>query len=221
MFCHKFANMPKFLSYTYSMSYTSSTLRLRLFSYIKSLLCVQQKQFKQNQNFRIDNYLFKMGAYLSKKEKFFVIICGDVLLEVLQFGNRRQLVKLERVGRRLHWIVENFYGGRPFLRLGLNIYPRFQRIRVINKMLIKRLKTTFIYSFHFQGKIGCYYYWKQKGSIFSQFDRPSFSSFQRGQIILHLHLVQWSTINRRKMSFNRKLFTTTRRSFKGLKFGSI
>ena len=66
-----------------------------------------------------------MGAYLSKKEKFFVILCGDVLLEVLQFGNRWQLVKLERVGRRLHWMVENFYGGRPFLRLGLDLNPRF------------------------------------------------------------------------------------------------
>ena len=67
-----------------------------------------------------------MGAYLSyqKKEKFFVLLCGDVLLDVLQFGNRRQLVKLERVGRRLHWVVGNFYGGRPFLRLGLNLNQR-------------------------------------------------------------------------------------------------
>ena len=66
-----------------------------------------------------------MGAYLSKKEKFFVILCGDVLLEVLQFGNRRQLVKVERVGRRLHWMVENFYGSQPFLRLDLNLNQRF------------------------------------------------------------------------------------------------
>ena len=67
-----------------------------------------------------------MGAYLSyqKKEKFFVILCGDVLLEVLQFGNRRQLVKLERVGRRLHWIVDDCFGCRPFLRLRLNLMPR-------------------------------------------------------------------------------------------------
>ena len=57
--------------------------------------------------------------------RFFVILCGDVLLDVLQFGNRRQLVKLERVGRRLHRIAENFYGGRPFLRLDLELYPRF------------------------------------------------------------------------------------------------
>ena len=68
-----------------------------------------------------------MGACLShqKKEKFFVILCGDVLLEVLQFGNRRQLVKLERVGRRLHWIIENRFGNRPFLRLGLDLNSRF------------------------------------------------------------------------------------------------
>ena len=71
--------------------------------------------------------MLKMGAAKShqKKEKFFVILCGDVLLEVLQFGNRRQLVKLERVGRRLYWMVENFYGGRPFLRLDLDISLRF------------------------------------------------------------------------------------------------
>ena len=60
-----------------------------------------------------------------KKEKFFVILSGDVLLDVLQFGNRRQLVKLERVGRRLYWMVENFYGGRPFLRLDLSLNPWF------------------------------------------------------------------------------------------------
>ena len=42
--------------------------------------------------------------------RFFVILCGDVLLEVLQFGNRRQLVKLERVGGRLHWMVEKGEG---------------------------------------------------------------------------------------------------------------
>ena len=125
MFCHNFVNMPKIRSC--GKSYNSSTLSLRLYSYIESFLCVQQKQFKQNQNFRTDNYSLKMGAYLScqKNGKFFVLLCGDVLLDVLQFGNRRQLVKLERVGRRLHWMVENFYGGRPFLRLGLVLDLRF------------------------------------------------------------------------------------------------
>ena len=82
-----------------------------------------------------------MGAYFShqKKEKFsvslcdddqlevrfFVILCGDVLLEVLQFGNRRQLAKLERVGRRLHWMVENRFDNRPFVRLDLDINQWF------------------------------------------------------------------------------------------------
>ena len=52
-------------------------------------------------------------------------ICRDAFLEILGCGNRWQIVKLERVGRRIHWMVENFFGERPFLRFGLEINHRF------------------------------------------------------------------------------------------------
>ena len=48
---------------------------------------------------------------------FFVRLCRDVFLEILFSGNRRQLVKVERVDRRIRRLVENFLGERPFLRL--------------------------------------------------------------------------------------------------------
>ena len=54
--------------------------------------------------------------------EFIVRFCRDVFLEALLFGDRRRLTKLERVDRRFHLIVENFFKERPFLRLGLQIY---------------------------------------------------------------------------------------------------
>ena len=56
---------------------------------------------------------------------FYVSLCFDVLLELLQFGERRGLAKLERIGRRFHQSVENFFAVMPFLRLDLQIRPRF------------------------------------------------------------------------------------------------
>ena len=53
--------------------------------------------------------------------EFIVRLCIDVLLEVLIFGDRRRITKLERVGRRFHLSIENFFSERPFLRLGLRI----------------------------------------------------------------------------------------------------
>ena len=55
--------------------------------------------------------------------RFIVRLCHDVFLEVLIFGDRRRLTKLERVGRRFHLSIENFFREKPFLRLGLRIYP--------------------------------------------------------------------------------------------------
>ena len=50
---------------------------------------------------------------------FVVRLCFDVLMEVLNFGDRRRLTKLERVGRRIHWMVENYLPNKPFLCLKL------------------------------------------------------------------------------------------------------
>ena len=57
--------------------------------------------------------------------EFIVRLCHDVLMEVLIFGERRRLTKLERVGRRFHLTTEHFFRERPFLRLGLEIYSYF------------------------------------------------------------------------------------------------
>lgn len=51
--------------------------------------------------------------------EFFVRLCSDTLICVLQTADRRQLTELERVGRRFHLIGENFFGKKPFFRLNL------------------------------------------------------------------------------------------------------
>ena len=53
--------------------------------------------------------------------EFIVRLCRDVFLEALVFGDRRRITKLERVSRRFHLYIENFFKERPFLRLGLQI----------------------------------------------------------------------------------------------------
>ena len=60
-----------------------------------------------------------------KLEKYFIAICNDVLVEVLSFGSRLRLGKLECVGRRFNWIVENFFGECPPIRLGFDMSARF------------------------------------------------------------------------------------------------
>ena len=67
------------------------------------------------------NFTENMAKEIHNLEKYFVSLCQDVILEVLSFGDRRWLIKLERVGRRFHWNIENFFGGIPFLRLNLKL----------------------------------------------------------------------------------------------------
>ena len=64
--------------------------------------------------------------------EFIVHLCMDVLLEVLTYGNRRRLIKLERIGRRYHRMIEQFFKEAPFIRIspcfkayGLVFWPRF------------------------------------------------------------------------------------------------
>ena len=56
-----------------------------------------------------------------KAIEFFVILCGDVLLEVLCWGDRRRLAKLEQIGRRFHWTVLRFFDEVPLLRSSLEL----------------------------------------------------------------------------------------------------
>ena len=57
--------------------------------------------------------------------EFYLKLYLDVLLEVLRFGDRYRLAKLERTGLRLHQIIENYFSEKPFLRLHLEILPRY------------------------------------------------------------------------------------------------
>ena len=53
--------------------------------------------------------------------EFFVVLCGDVLLEMMQYGDRRQLIKSERIGGRFHRLIETYFGKKPFLRMDLRL----------------------------------------------------------------------------------------------------
>ena len=70
-------------------------------------------------------YIFRLRMLQNYEQEdafgFIVRLCHDVFLEVLIFGDRRRLTKLERVGRRFHLCIENFFREKPFLRLGLRI----------------------------------------------------------------------------------------------------
>ena len=82
-------------------------------------------------NFKSLDYQFMFFSILQPYEyeeddgaiEFYLKFCFDVLLEVLQFGDRRRLTKLERVGRRLHHLVEKWFGEMPFLRLDIRLEP--------------------------------------------------------------------------------------------------
>ena len=58
-------------------------------------------------------------------EFFLSILCADILIEVLQFGNRRQLTKLAAVGQQFYLLIQAFFHEKPFLRLNLELIPRF------------------------------------------------------------------------------------------------
>ena len=51
--------------------------------------------------------------------KFFVRLCHDVLLEVLRYGNRRQLAALEKIGRRFCWFGDRYFKAAPFVLVNL------------------------------------------------------------------------------------------------------
>ena len=55
--------------------------------------------------------------------KFAVRLCSDVFLEVLRWGDRRQLVTLEKIGRRLHWQIDGCFKKAPFLCFDLFLVP--------------------------------------------------------------------------------------------------
>ena len=62
--------------------------------------------------------------------QFFFRLCSDVFLEVLRSGNRRQLAKLEKIGRYFRYIIDGSIEKAPFLRLDLQISPWFNFILI-------------------------------------------------------------------------------------------
>ena len=72
-----------------------------------------------------DKFVEEIHKYKLENEKYYVSLCQDVILELLRFGTRRRLAKFERVGRRFHWNIVNFFGEKPFLRLYLNLTPGY------------------------------------------------------------------------------------------------
>ena len=61
------------------------------------------------------------GAKDANKEVQFIRInlCSDVFIQVIHNGTRHQLAKLERVGRRLLWLINKCFAESPFLILKL------------------------------------------------------------------------------------------------------
>ena len=78
-----------------------------------------------NSNATEKNIAKLIAKEVFKLEQFFIAICNDVLVEILSFGSRLRLGKLELVGRRFKLTVENFFCKRPSIRLGFNLIARF------------------------------------------------------------------------------------------------
>ena len=62
--------------------------------------------------------------------QFVVRLCSDVFLEVLYWGDRRHLTKLEKIGRYLHWLIDGRFKRAPFLSLDLYINWRVFYIKI-------------------------------------------------------------------------------------------
>ena len=92
-----------------------------------------------------NNYIFSLFQQngVEVMPDFYVILCFDNLLEVLRFGCRRRLAKLERIGRRIHLIVENYLDKIPFLRLDIQLKIGYSFFFDLNKfplhMLLREL----------------------------------------------------------------------------------
>ena len=64
--------------------------------------------------------------------KYFLILCNDILVEVFQFGKRRQLILLERIGGRFYGLIKNCLGKKPVVSLNLLLKSWFAHLFYIN-----------------------------------------------------------------------------------------
>ena len=59
------------------------------------------------------------------KLDFPVHLCSDVLLELLRFGTRCNLARIEPIGRRFHRLIELYLRKAPFLFLSMQLTIRY------------------------------------------------------------------------------------------------
>ena len=54
-----------------------------------------------------------------------MFLCTDILLEVIRYLSRREIVNLEAAGGRIHRVVERYLGPEPYITLVLRLKPGF------------------------------------------------------------------------------------------------
>ena len=102
--------------------------------YSGSNLAARSSMINSNSNSTERQLVKKIIAEMRKLEQFFVSLCSDVLSDVLRFGTRHRLAKLERIGRRFHRIVGNFFYKAPFIHLDLELkYTRLVLLYITYK----------------------------------------------------------------------------------------
>ena len=96
----------------------------------KSLTPIQERSQKTRKqllyNFIRFYYFSELRTKKDGNAKFFVHVCFDIFFEELSFGNRRQLAKLESIGRRFRIVIDQKFGVTPFLCLNLNWYSIYE-----------------------------------------------------------------------------------------------
>ena len=92
-----------------------------------------------NAGYKVLRKLFSMKWEQCEGENFVTCLCDDVLLEVLLFGQRRQLALFEKFGRRFNRLIDKSQA--PFLPFTITFYYRqvvqfFSHKRVLKSDLI-------------------------------------------------------------------------------------
>ena len=76
-------------------------------------------------NFRPLSQNDEKKNYTANTARVSVLLCIDILLEVLRYLNRGQIIKLEATGGRIHRIVEKYLGNEPYIARFLQLKPGF------------------------------------------------------------------------------------------------
>ena len=76
-------------------------------------------------NFRPLSQNEEKENYTANTARVSVLLCTDILLEVLRYLNRCQIIKLEAAGGRIHRIVVRYLGNEPYITRFLQLKPGF------------------------------------------------------------------------------------------------